>query len=39
VQYPLAEGDFIYINEGWPSAWDNPGKKTARLLWLLTGQP
>jgi transcriptional regulator with XRE-family HTH domain/KaiC/GvpD/RAD55 family RecA-like ATPase len=39
MQYPLAEGDFIYINEGWPSAWDNPGKKTARLLWLLTGRP
>ena len=39
MEYSLAEGDFIYLTEGWPSAWDNPGKTTARLLWLLTGRP
>jgi quercetin dioxygenase-like cupin family protein len=38
-EYQLAEGDFIYFKEGWPSAWNNPGQKTAHLLWLLTGRP
>ena len=38
-EYQIAEGDFIYFKEGWPSAWNNPGQKTAHLLWLLTGRP
>jgi mannose-6-phosphate isomerase-like protein (cupin superfamily) len=36
-EYKVAAGDFIYINEGWPSAWENTGKEPARLLWLVTG--
>ena len=36
-EYEVAAGDFIYINEGWPSAWENAGKEPARLLWLVTG--
>jgi transcriptional regulator with XRE-family HTH domain len=39
MEYQLSEGDCIYFKEGWPSAWDNPGQKTARLLWLLTERP
>jgi len=35
--YDVAAGDFIYINEGWPSAWENTGKESARLLWLVIG--
>jgi len=32
----VAAGDFIYINKGWPSAWENAGKDPARLLWLVS---
>jgi len=38
-EYDVAAGDFIYINEGWPSAWENTGEDPARLLWLVSGRP
>ncbi|MGD9330320.1 MAG: XRE family transcriptional regulator [Desulfobacterales bacterium] len=36
-EYDLAEGDFIYLDQDWPSAWENTGHQPARLLWLVTG--
>ncbi len=30
----LAAGDVVYLTRHIPSQWKNPGKKTARLLWL-----
>jgi quercetin dioxygenase-like cupin family protein len=38
-EYAVAAGDFIYINDEWPSAWENPDAKTARLLWMVSGRP
>lgn len=35
--HEVTAGDFIYINEGWPSAWENTGPNPARLLWLVIG--
>jgi len=37
--YDVAAGDFVCIDDDWPSAWENPGEKTARLLWLVTARP
>jgi hypothetical protein len=34
----VAAGDFVHINKGWPSAWENTGDEPARLLWLVTGR-
>ncbi|HSO21044.1 MAG TPA: cupin domain-containing protein, partial [Desulfosarcina sp.] len=31
----VAVGDFVHIPDGWPTAWENPGKVSARLLWLM----
>ena len=33
--FHVAAGDFIHMADGWPASWENPGKKTARLLWLV----
>jgi transcriptional regulator with XRE-family HTH domain/KaiC/GvpD/RAD55 family RecA-like ATPase len=36
-EHVLDAGDFIHINEGWPTAWENRGGTAARLLWLVSG--
>ena len=33
--YEVRTGELIFINDGWPSAWENPGFKPARLLWIM----
>ena len=37
--YEVTAGDFIFIDDGWPDAWENTGKTPAHLLWLVTGRP
>ena len=35
-EYEVQTGGLIFINDGWPSAWENSGDIPARLLWLVT---